>query len=92
MATTKENVRARVMEMVNTLPSYLEQKLDVLLEVDLIDFEKEEDNYILPKEILVALAEDIKFQYRKPYPKRGDKQRIEKMVKAIVLGYSYEKL
>ena len=90
MATTKENVRAKVIGLLDDIRPYLEQKLNKLLESGAIDFEKEDDNYALPKDIMVALAEEIAFQYEAPNPKRGWKKRIQKLFTAIRLGYSYE--
>lgn len=42
MATTKENVRAKVLTLLDDIRPHLEQKLEKLFDSGLIDFEKEE--------------------------------------------------
>lgn len=92
MATTKENVRAKVIEILDDIRPHLERKLEVLLDSGLITFEKEEDNWILPKDIVVAMAREVESQYSPLYPKRGYKKRLDKIFRAIRLEGSYEKL
>ena len=92
MATTKENVREKVIALLDNIRPHLEDKLEKLLDSGLIEFEKEVDNWALPKDIIVAMAEEVEFQYSDPLPKRGYKKRIDKISRAISLGYSYEKL
>ena len=92
MATTKENVRVKVCTLLDDIRPRLEQKLEKLLDSGLIDFEKEDNNYALPKEIIVAMAKEVEFQYSNPHPQRGYKRRLDKISRAISLGYSYEKL
>lgn len=92
MATTKENVRAKVLTLLDDIRPHLEDKLLKLLESELIDFEKEENTWVLPKDIIVAMAKEVIFQYSQLYPKRGYKERINKIYRAIRVGYSYEKL
>lgn len=78
MATSKENVRAKVVELLNDLKPMLESKLDILLDSGVIDFEKEDDNWGLPKDIIQALAKEIAWQYKHPNPPYGYKKRIER--------------
>ena len=78
MATTKEKVRAKVVDMIeNDLPKSLIEKLDVLLDSGAINFEEEEDNYRLPKLIMVALANYMSWSYSPLYPTRADKKQIK---------------
>lgn len=77
MATTKQNVRAKVIELLNGLKPMLESKLDTLLDSGVIDFEKEDNNWGLPKDIMQALAKEIAWQYKHPNPPYGYKKRIE---------------
>lgn len=92
MATTKENVRAKVRTLLDDIRPHLEQKLEKLLDSGLIDFEKEDNNWVLPKDIIVAMTKEVEFQYSKPYPKRGYKKRLDQIFRAIRLEYSYENL
>lgn len=78
MATTKENVRAMVIELLNGIRPHLEDKLDELLDSGVIDFEKEDDNWGLPKDIIQALAKEIAWQYKHPNPPYGYKKRIKR--------------
>lgn len=77
MATTKENVRAKVKTLLDDIRPLLEHKLEKLLDSDVIDFEKEDDNWGLPKDIMQALAKEIAWQYKHPNPPYGYKKRIE---------------
>ena len=53
MATTKEKVREKVISMLeDELHRNLITKLDNLLDSGAIDFESEDDNYKLPKQIM----------------------------------------
>lgn len=77
MATTKENVRAKVKTLLDDIRPLLERKLEKLLDSGVIDFEKEDDNWVLPKGIIQALAKEIDWQYKHPNPPYGYKKRIE---------------
>lgn len=59
MATTKEKVRERVIELLDDIRPLLEKRLDYFLDISNIDYEKEEDNYMLPKFIMQALGEYV---------------------------------
>lgn len=78
MATTRENVRAKVVELLNGLKPMLESKLDTLLDSGVIDFKKEDNTWGLPKDIMQALAKEIAWQYKHPNPPYGYKKRIER--------------
>lgn len=86
MATTKEKVRERVIEMLDDIRPHLEKKLDELLNSDFIDFEKEDDNYYLPKNIMQALAREMEFQYENFHASRADKRKIKELFSAIRYG------
>lgn len=77
MATTKENVRAKVLTLLDDIRPHLEQTLEKLLDSGLIDFEKEDDTWGLPKDIIQALAKKMAWQYKHPNPPYGYKKRIE---------------
>jgi hypothetical protein len=63
MATTKEKVRAKVIGLLDDIRPHLEQKLEKLLDSGTINFEEEDDNYALPKDIVQALVREMEFQY-----------------------------
>lgn len=86
MATTKEKVRERVIEMLDDIRPHLEKKLDELLNSDFIDFEKEDDNYYLPKNIMQALAREMEFQYENIHASRADKRKIKELFSVIRYG------
>ncbi len=77
MATTKEKVRAKVLTLLDDIRPHLEQKLEKLLDSGTINFEKEDDTWGLPKDIIQALAKEIAWQYKHPQPPCGYKKRIE---------------
>lgn len=77
MATTKENVRAKVVDMIeNDLPSILIEKVDKLLDSGAINFENYEDNYLLPKLIMQALGSCMSRLYSNPYATAKEKKEI----------------
>lgn len=81
--TTKENVGAKVLGLLDDIRPHLEKKLERLLDSGVIDFGNEPDNYALPKDIIQVLAREMAFQYAAPYPKRGYKKKLDKMFHAI---------
>jgi hypothetical protein len=76
MATTKTKVKKKTKELIKELKPHLEKCVENLLNSGAIDFKEEEDNYSLPKDIMCALAHEIEWLYRQPYPKKGYKKRI----------------
>lgn len=78
MATTKENVREKVLTLLDDIRPHLEHKLEKLLDSGVIDFEKESDNWALPKDIMQALAKEMAWQYKHPNPHYGYKKKIER--------------
>jgi hypothetical protein len=78
MATTKENVREKVLTLLDDIRPHLEHKLEKLLDSGVIDFEKESDNWALPKDIMQALAKEMAWQYKHPNPPYGYKKKIER--------------
>ena len=78
MATTKEKVRAKVVDMIeNDLPKILIEKLDFLLDSGAIDFDSEDDNYKLPKQIMQALGNTTTRLYSNPHASTKDKKQIK---------------
>lgn len=76
MATTKENVRAKVVDMIeNDLPSILIEKVDKLLDSGAINFENYEDNYLLPKLIMQALGTCMSRLYSNPHATAKEKKK-----------------
>ena len=77
MATTKENVREKLVDMIeNDLPSILIEKVDILLDSGAIDFESYENNYLLPKLIMQALGSCMSRLYSNPYATAKEKKEI----------------
>ena len=74
--TTKENVRRKVVEMLDDIRPHLEKKLDYLLDSGAIDFENTENNYLVPKNIMQALAREMEYQYKNICADRKDKKQI----------------
>lgn len=83
--TTKREVRAKVIKLINDTTHLLLQELDDLLDSGIIDYKKEENNWELPKFIMLAFAKEVDFQYGKLYPTKKDKDKIEKLFRQI--GY-----
>ena len=66
--STKEEVKKLVMDMANELPKFIEEKTDKLLASGAIDLDNELGGpAILPKIIICAIAEEIKFQFAVPH-------------------------
>lgn len=83
MATTKEKTKQRVLTLLDDIRPHLENKLDKLLESGYIDFEKEEDNWALPKDIMQALGREMEFQYKRHCVSRADKKKVELFFKVM---------
>ena len=78
MATTKQNVRKKVVDIIeNDIPHVLIEKLDYLLDSGAINFEDEDDNYKLPKQIMQALGNTINRLYSNPHATAKDKKQIK---------------
>ena len=78
MATTKEKVREKVLDCIeNDLPKILIEKLDYLLDSGAINFETEDNNYKLPKQIMQALGNTISRLYSNPHATAKDKKQIK---------------
>lgn len=61
--TTKTNVRKRTNELINDAAKHMKANLKKLLDSDAIDYTKFDDNWRLPKNIMVALLEDMALEY-----------------------------
>lgn len=77
--TTKEDVRAKVIELLDDTRVMCEKKLDKLLNSGAIDFNSEEPHWGLPKTIMCALAKEINFQYQHHDPPRGWKKKVDNL-------------
>ena len=87
MATTKEQVKEKVLELYDDYRPRLEKSLDRVLRFGKIDFEKEPDNWQLPKELIQALASDMIHCYQNVHASRSDKRRIKKFEETIIVGH-----
>lgn len=78
MATSREKVREKVVDMLETeLRKNLITKLDSLLDSGAIDFESEDDNYKLPKQIMQVLGNSMSRAYTNPHATAKDKKQIK---------------
>ena len=78
MATSREKVRKKVVDMLETeLRKSLITKLDNLLDSGAIDFESEDDNYKLPKQIMQVLGNSMSRAYTNPHATAKDKKQIK---------------
>lgn len=78
MATTKENVREKVVSMLeDELRRNLIIKLDNLLDSGAIDFDSEDDNYKLPKQIMQVLGYSMSRAYTNPHATAKDKKQVK---------------
>ena len=78
MATTKEEVKSRVMQIINNdVQQSLTMWLDTILDSGVIDFDTEEDNWKLPKHIMVALGDKLSRSYTHYHPTKKDKAQIK---------------
>ena len=87
MATTKEQVKEKVLELYDDYRPRLEKSLDRVLRFGKIDFEKEPDNWQLPKELIQALASDMIRHHKNVFASRSDKRRIKKFEETIIVGH-----
>lgn len=80
---TKEEVREKVYLLIDELPERLKKQTDNILESGVIDFESEEDNWALPKDIYIAMLPYIEFLHRHPHPTREYNKKIKKIRSAL---------
>ena len=76
--TTKENVRQKTLDLLNNANQELIKKVDYLLDSDAINFETEDDNYKLPKQIMQALGNTMTRLFSNPHATAKDKKQIKK--------------
>lgn len=86
MATTKEQVKEKVLALYEDYRPRLEQSLDRVLRYGKIDFEQLPDNWQLPKEIMQALAKDMIWHHANYLASRSDKRRIKRFEETIIVG------
>lgn len=80
---TKEEVREKVYLLIDELPERLKKQTDNILESGVIDFESEKDNWVLPKDIYIAMLPYIEFLHRHPHPTREYNKKIKKIRGAL---------
>ena len=87
MATTKEEVRKKVLTLYEDYRPRLEKALECVLQHSQIDFEQIPDNWQLPKEIVQALAKDMIRYHTNVYATKADKRRVKKFEETIIYRY-----
>lgn len=92
MAITKEKMRDRVIELMNDMRPFLENKLDEVLGSGRIDFDELPDNWVPPKELFIALMREAEFQHTNIYATRKDKKRIKEYTRLVRLSGMYSKI
>lgn len=75
--TTKENVREKTLSLLDEAHKSLIKKLDILLDSGAINFEDEDNNYKLPKQIMQALGDSMIRLYSNPHASAKDKKQIK---------------
>lgn len=84
MATTKENIRTKVTDILDDRFKEMKKDLEELLDSGMLDLESEDDNFELPKLIVMALARRME---RSIAPPQGYPQRRVKMKKVDNIDY-----
>lgn len=69
--------------MLDDIRPHLERKLDKLLDSGIINFEEEDDNWALPKDIMQALAREMEFQYAVHCVRAKDKKKVKLFYNAM---------
>ena len=91
MSTSKEKVREKVITLLDDIRPHLEKKLDEVLESGKIRFEDFPDNWMLPKDLFIALMREAEFQHTNIYAKASDKRRIKAYERLVRLSGMYAK-
>lgn len=86
MATTREEVREKVITLLDDIRPHLEKKLDALLDSGAVNFDEDAGNWATPKGIMQALAMEMSFQYSNIHATRKDKQRITRYYEKMRLA------
>lgn len=80
MMTSEENLKAKVFELLRTIPSFGMDTLDKLIKsgVGIVeDHESNECNYAIAKDFIIAFARELECQYARPTQTRKDIKRIK---------------
>ena len=75
--TTKENVRKKTLDLLDDAHQELIKKLDYLLDSGAIDYESEDHNLKLPKQIIQALGHTMIRLFENPHATRQDKKQVK---------------
>ena len=76
---TKKQVRSKTSELIRNCSASMRKNIEKVLESGAVNIGSYEDNYLLPKIILVALLKEEIFQYE-PH---SEKRKIEKEINNI---------
>jgi hypothetical protein len=76
---TKEQVKAKTIELIQELPHWLPQKVDKILNSGCVDVGYYPDNYSLPKLIMRVLAQEIEEGFKPNYPIRANDKEVKNM-------------
>lgn len=75
----KEKIRTKVHELMSHMTESMDEKLESLLESNVIDYSEWEDNWILPKYIMHAMCKIHAEQFEPPTPGRNFNKNIDKI-------------
>ncbi|MBE6319663.1 MAG: hypothetical protein E7075_01730 [Bacteroidales bacterium] len=63
---TKKELRKRTRQLIQIVGRHMRKNLERVIKEDMTDHSQYEDNWLLPKTVLLALLKEEQYQYRPP--------------------------
>lgn len=82
--TTKENVKQKTIELIEDFMPHIMSNLDYLLDCGVIDYDKEKDNYKVPKHIVQALLDSVIRVHRNHHATSKDIIQVRELTQALL--------
>lgn len=77
---TSEALYFKVMNLIDDIGEYMREDLQTILSTpNCIDYEKYEDDYVLPKLVVMALLKEQLFQYQPPKLNKEQSKLVNKL-------------
>ena len=80
---TKKELRKKTRELIREVNKHMRINLERVIKEDMTDHSQYENNWLLPKTVLLALLKEEQHQYRYPYPKEKVYVKMNKLKERI---------
>ena len=80
---TKKELRKKTRELIREVNKHMRINLERVIKEKMTDPSEYENNWLLPKTVLLALLKEEQHQYRHPYPKEKVYVKMNKLKERI---------